>query len=114
MYFFFSVGYSQNEGDSMHARIENEANIILKGDPIYQPSQWVSVIKCAKKMANLIRKPSLMNYKTSYSEELFQTINIRQKMRKPLTSIPENLKLIPNTEYIHNLIFIEFAKRVDY
>lgn len=30
-----------------------------------------------------------MNYKTSYSEELFQTINIRQKMRKPLTSIPE-------------------------
>jgi len=30
-----------------------------------------------------------MNYKTSYSEELFQTINIRQKMRKPLTPIPE-------------------------
>lgn len=131
---FFTVGHSQNEGDSMHARIENEANRILKGGPIYQPSQWVSVIKCAKKngkpytvyeMQNedffdlkklssdlgnnfninedgekvlwqsikviQIEKinPTLMKYKTSYSEELFQTINIRQKMRKPLTSIPE-------------------------
>jgi hypothetical protein len=46
---FFTVGHSQNEGDSMHARIENETNRILKGGPIYQPYQWVSVIKCAKK-----------------------------------------------------------------
>lgn len=46
---FFTVGHSQNEGDSIHARIENENNRILKGGPIYQPSQWVSVLKCAKK-----------------------------------------------------------------
>lgn len=131
---FFTVGHSQNEGDSMHARIENEGNRILKGGPIYQTSQWVSVIKCAKKngkpyavyeMQNddifdlkklssdlgnnfninedgekvlwqsikviQIEKsnPTLMKYKTSYSEKLFKTINIRQKMRKPLTLIPE-------------------------
>lgn len=33
----------------MYVRIEDEAKRILKGGPIYEPSQWVSVIKCAKK-----------------------------------------------------------------
>jgi len=46
---FFIVGHTQNEGDSMHARIEGEAKRILQSCPIYEPSQWVSVIKSAKK-----------------------------------------------------------------
>lgn len=46
---YLIVEHTQNEGDSMHARIEDEAKRILKGGPIYEPSQWVSVIKCAKK-----------------------------------------------------------------
>jgi len=33
----------------MHARIEDEAKRILKDGPIYEPTQWVSVIKCEKK-----------------------------------------------------------------
>jgi len=33
----------------MHARIEGEAKRILQSGPIYEPSQWVSVIKSAKK-----------------------------------------------------------------
>lgn len=35
---FLTVGHIQNEGDLMHARIENEANRILKCGPIYEPS----------------------------------------------------------------------------
>jgi len=46
---FLIVGHTQNEGDSMHARIEGEAKRILHSGPIYEPSQWVSVIKSAKK-----------------------------------------------------------------
>lgn len=61
---FLTVGHTQNEGDLMHARIENEANRILKGGPIYEPSQWVSVIKCAKKkkMVNQYMKCKMSIY----------------------------------------------------
>jgi len=53
----------------MHARIENEGNRILKGGPIYEPSQWVSVIKCAKKngrpyTVNEVQKENIFDLKT--------------------------------------------------
>ncbi|XP_073948647.1 uncharacterized protein [Choristoneura fumiferana] len=41
---FFEVGHSQSEGDSMHALIERKK----KNQSIYVPSQWVTLIKCAK------------------------------------------------------------------
>jgi len=41
----------------MHARIESEAQRILKSGPIYEPCQWVSIIKCAKKN----EKPYIVN-----------------------------------------------------
>jgi hypothetical protein len=55
---FLTVGHTQNEGDSMHARIESEAQRILKSGPIYEPSQSVSIIKCAKKKKG---KPYIVN-----------------------------------------------------
>jgi len=41
---FLEKGHTQNEGDSMHACIENAH----KGKLIYVPSQWVTLIRCAK------------------------------------------------------------------
>jgi len=132
---FLTVGYTQNEGNSMHARIESEAQRILKSGPIYEPSQWVSIIKCAKKngkpyIVNEVQQdelydlkklstdlgnnyninedgdkvlwnsikvfeiekdnPTILKYKTSYSEKTFKNINVRQKKRKSIDfNIPE-------------------------
>lgn len=41
------VGHTQNEGDNMHSLIVKK--LALKSDPIYHPSQWVSIIKTSKK-----------------------------------------------------------------
>lgn len=41
---FLEKGHTQNEGDSMHACIENSHKRKL----IYVPSQWVTLIRCAK------------------------------------------------------------------
>lgn len=41
---FLERGHTQNEGDSMHAVIENAK----KGKVIYTPDQWVTLIRCAK------------------------------------------------------------------
>lgn len=46
---FLVTGHTQNEGDSMHSRIEQEKKRVLKGGPIYVPSQWIPVIRLAKK-----------------------------------------------------------------
>lgn len=45
---YLTVGYTQNEGDSVDAKIEDEAKKILRGGIIYEPPQWISVTKCAK------------------------------------------------------------------
>lgn len=37
----------------MHARIESEAKRIIKGEPMYESSQWVGIIKCTKKKKKL-------------------------------------------------------------
>lgn len=54
---FLTVGHTQNEGNSIRTRIESEAKRILKSGPIYEPCQWVSIIKCAKKSG----KPYIVN-----------------------------------------------------
>jgi len=41
---FFEKGHTQNEGDSMHATIE----CAKKGKIIYVPSQWMTLVRCAK------------------------------------------------------------------
>lgn len=79
---FLTVGHTQNEGDSMHARIENEAQRILKGGPIYEPSQWVSIIKCAKKngkpyIVNEVQQEELFDLK-KLSTELGNNYNINE------------------------------------
>lgn len=42
---FFEKGHTQNEGDSMHAVIENAKK---RHGALYIPQQWVSLIKMAK------------------------------------------------------------------
>lgn len=49
---YFIKGHTQNENDSVHATIEREKKRVLKGGPITHPSQWVPVIKLAKKNGN--------------------------------------------------------------
>lgn len=46
---YLIVGHTQNEGDSVHSTIEREKTRILKNGSIFVPSQWVSVIQCARK-----------------------------------------------------------------
>lgn len=46
---FLITGHTQNEGDSMHSCIEREKKRVLKSGPIYVPSQWIPVIRLAKK-----------------------------------------------------------------
>lgn len=64
---FLTVCHTQYEGDAMHARIESEAQRILKGRPIYKPSQKVGINKCAKKKngkAYIVMKCNKMNFMT--------------------------------------------------
>lgn len=46
---FLITGHTQNEGDSMHSCIEKEKKRALRSGPIYVPSQWVPIVKLAKK-----------------------------------------------------------------
>ncbi|KAJ8931321.1 hypothetical protein NQ314_015776 [Rhamnusium bicolor] len=49
---FLIVGHTQNEGDGMHASNEREKKIVLKGGPLYVPSQWSVVVRNSKKRGN--------------------------------------------------------------
>ncbi|XP_041982815.1 uncharacterized protein LOC121739498 isoform X3 [Aricia agestis] len=49
---YLIVGHTQNEGDSVHSTIEQEKKRILKNGSIFVPSQWSSLIQCAKKKGN--------------------------------------------------------------
>lgn len=46
---FFIKGHSQNEGDSVHARIETEITHYKKANPIFVPDQYAVLIRQAKK-----------------------------------------------------------------
>ncbi|CAG4918382.1 unnamed protein product [Colias eurytheme] len=46
---YLVVGHTQNEGDNVHSVIEREKTRILKNGSIFVPSQWISLIQCAKK-----------------------------------------------------------------
>ncbi|XP_022823697.1 uncharacterized protein LOC111362445 isoform X3 [Spodoptera litura] len=46
---YLVIGHTQNEGDSVHSTIEREKTRILKNGSIFVPTQWKSVIQCAKK-----------------------------------------------------------------
>ena len=46
---YLVIGHTQNEGDSVHSTIEREKTRILKNESIFVPTQWKSVIQCAKK-----------------------------------------------------------------
>lgn len=61
---FLTVGHTKNQDNSMHAWIESNAQRTQKEDPIYEPSQWVRIIKCAKIIAKLRQcmKYNNMNY----------------------------------------------------
>lgn len=134
---YLIIGHTENEGDSMHSCIEKERSRILKSGPIYIPSEFVTLVKSAKKKGepylvnemateNFIdwkKISSLMGsnfnknvegekvtwndikiirvkkgeankifYKTSFAQECFQVINIREKTRKKRM---ENISLVP-------------------
>lgn len=65
----------------MHAAIEREKTRILKGGPIYVPSQWVMVLRGAKKTG------------TSYKVNEFNTTDIFD-FKKLSFDIGKNLSLI--------------------
>lgn len=46
---FLICGHTQNEGDAVHSVIEKNIKRNLKSGPIYVPSQYVQIIKTAKK-----------------------------------------------------------------
>lgn len=46
---FLVAGHTQNEGDSIHSVIEKSVKRSLKSGPIYEPYQYVSLIRGAKK-----------------------------------------------------------------
>lgn len=49
---FFIKGHTQNEGDSVHARIESEITKYKKANPIYVPDQYACIIRNSKKKGN--------------------------------------------------------------
>lgn len=70
----------------MHSRIKNEANRILKGSPIYEPSQQVGVIKCAKQngkpyVVNEVQNEDDFDLKT-LSSELGNNYNMNEDGEK--------------------------------
>lgn len=52
---FLIAGHTQNEGDSVHSVIEKQIKRSLKSGPIYVPSQYVQIIKQAKKTGESLR-----------------------------------------------------------
>lgn len=52
---FLIAGHTQNEGDSVHSVIEKQIKRSLKSGPIYVPSQYVQIIKEAKKTGEPLR-----------------------------------------------------------
>lgn len=52
---FLITGHTQNEGDSVHSLIEKQIKRALKSGPIYVPSQYVQIIKQAKKTGEPMR-----------------------------------------------------------
>ncbi|KAL1490215.1 hypothetical protein ABEB36_012945 [Hypothenemus hampei] len=46
---FLIRGHTQNEGDNAHSVIEKAVKRYLKSGPIYEPSNYVSIIRSAKK-----------------------------------------------------------------
>lgn len=134
---YLIIGHTENEGDSMHSCIEKERSRILKSGPIYIPSEFVTLVKSAKKKG----EPYLVNemstddfidwkkisflmgsnfnkndegdkvtwneikmirvkkhetnkifYKTSFTQDNFKVINIREKTRKKQI---EKITLVP-------------------
>lgn len=89
---FFEKGHTQNEGDSMHATIE----CAKKGKIIYVPSQWITLVRCAKLNKNLYVvyemsnedflnfKPLVenkeLNWKNSTTKEIIKWNNIKEIM----------------------------------
>ena len=49
---FLIKEHSQNEGDNVHSVIERQVKKSLKSGPIYHPSQYISLIRTAKKNGN--------------------------------------------------------------
>lgn len=45
---FLIKGHTQNEGDNVHSVIEKAVKRTLKSGPIYIPSEYVRIIRCAK------------------------------------------------------------------
>lgn len=69
---FFEKGHTQNEGDSVHACIENAQ----KGKIIYVPAQWITLISCAKVTGNPykvfeVSNEEFLNFKPLVDEKQF-------------------------------------------
>ncbi|VEN35333.1 unnamed protein product [Callosobruchus maculatus] len=92
---FLVTGHTQNEGDSMHSCIEREKKRVLKSGPIYVPSQWIPVIRLAKKKGNpyIIQEmdtSDIYNLK-KLSEDMGKNFNESNQHEKVLWS---NIKIL--------------------
>ncbi|CAG9812850.1 unnamed protein product [Phaedon cochleariae] len=87
---FLITGHTQNEGDSMHSCIEREKKRILKSGPIFVPSQWIPVIRLAKKNNNPYEVEEIDTFDIydfkKLSSEIGNNYNINIKNEKVLWS----------------------------
>jgi hypothetical protein len=60
---FLITGHTQNEGDSVHSMIERNVEKFQKSEPIFE--QYISIIRQAKKMVNLVTS-SLLQVQVCY------------------------------------------------
>lgn len=103
---YLITGHSQNEGDSMHSCIEREKRRVLKSGPIYVPTQWIPVIKLAKKKGN----PYIVEEMCTSSFRDFKELSTEVGTNFTLNTLKEkvvwsNIKIIKVEKYKPNLIF---------
>ena len=90
---FLEKGHTQNEGDTMHAVIENARKRLSS---IYTPDQWVSLIR----MAKVTGKPYIVTEMNQNSFFSFSNIVKYQNWKKSTTGKKVYISQIKETRYL--------------
>lgn len=118
-YFFLSLrylekGHTYNEGDSMHARIENSC----KDMNVYTQEQWCEIMRTAKKnepfyIVHELSQNEIYNFRTLADDQNWKAIKIMNL--KEIFVFPNDTKVSINYEYSEtsrSIIEIETKKSV--
>lgn len=90
---FLEKGHTQNEGDSMHAIIENARKRL---SAIYTPDQWVSLIR----MAKVTGKPYIVTEMSQNDFFSFSQFVTFQNWKKSSDGISVKISQIKETKYL--------------